>query len=570
MSAQNPNKISFVQENFGGGINQMVDTTRIGRNEFPLLINGRNRYDIIEPIQLPLDITDSSFPAGGIIQGVYSAGDVLIVFVGGLAFYKYFERPDSNFQQIEGFSLSSTAPIIYAEAVPISYNNYTRIPDTRTESFNVDVLLSTITTASPQGLVCQDGINQPQFINSNFKARDLGNYASWSLVDREYVPIGRQMMYHNGILYIISPDGRRIYRSVTGRPTDFMVIVQPITGEKYATEEEGGAAAVAHTVDYDVITCINRLNTDDGSFFVSTHKLSYAVTPLLDDADLIIGEPTFQNRTLFSVGSVSPFCFVEMLGDYAFADFNGLRSFNAILNAKNEGKNTPFSKKLGRILQGIQQDYVAATTFDNYALFAVNTIYGRGIVFYDTLTDIFSSVDYYPNIGQIKQFAELKTTSGRYLFFSTVDNKVYQAFASPTTAQTQIYVGDWCSNDPEKEHHISNLRLVLIDSEEDGTIYAQPYVDGRAGQYQAKEIVANVTNESTEIPPPFGDSTKDRVQIVSFDFGRQFKGWKAGFFLTWNFKTKLSHVGLITDMTKDINTTESAARSYTTLRQRLG
>lgn len=561
-------KTDFIQQSFIGGLNQEVDPTRIDRDQYPLLINGRNRYGNIEPVKLPLEIMSSEFPAG-IMQGTFAAGNILIVFVAGQAYYKDWEYPNSSFLKINGFALSPDAPVVFAEAVPISYMNFGRTPEERSGTFNTDILLSTITAASPQGIVCQDGINPPQIITSAMTARTLNNYAKWELTNREYVPVGRQMRYINGVLWIVSADGRRLYRSVTGRPLDFMVIIKPISGDKYPTEEEGGAANVAHTVDYDVITVLERLNTDDGSFYVSTNKISYAVTPNYDK--LVLGEPTFRNRTLFSTGGVSSFCFVEMLGDNAFADFNGLRSFNAILQTKNEGRNSPFGKRLGPILQGIQQDYVAAIVFDNYALFGLNTIYGRGIVVYDELREQFSAVDYYTGVGQIKQFAEIKVVGNRYLFFITTDDKLFLWAGSEDTARCHLYIGEWCSGNPELEQHIDKLKLVFIDSKEAGTVFATSYVDGKAIS-QPLSATLEVTNSDnpSNISVPFGDATTDRVKILSFDFGRTLAGWKAGFLVSWNFQAKLSHAALYSDVTSNINSVETAATSYKALQTALG
>jgi len=79
---------------------------------------------------------------------------------------------------------------------------------------------------------------------------------------REYVPVGKQMLWHDGILYVVSPNGKQIFRSVTGRPLDFMVNITP-SGDKDPLEAVGGASSVSHSVDFEPITSINRL-----SFFI--------------------------------------------------------------------------------------------------------------------------------------------------------------------------------------------------------------------------------------------------------------------------------------------------------------
>jgi hypothetical protein len=561
--------LDFIQQSWSGGLNQQLDSTRLSKTEYALLINGRNRYDIITPVKLPDEIEDPLLSLGVNFQGIYSAGSLLIVFVDGLAYWKNYNLAGSNYTQIAGFLMDANEPIIYAELVPTSYSNYTRIPTTANQK-NTDVKLVSLVSPSPQGLVCQDGKNNPWIIDSALGARELSSYSAWTLNNREYVPIGKQMLWFNGILYIVSANGTKILRSVTGRPLDFMVNITA-AGDKEPAEQDGGADSVSHSVDFEPITSINRLITDDGSFFVSTNKASYAVTPLVEPEDLIFGEPSFANRFLFSAGSTSPFSFIEMLGDNAFVDFNGLRSFNAVLQLKNEGKNSPFSKKVGPILQSIVQDYTAAATFDNYALFGVNTIYGRGILVFDTLGEIFVGLDIYPNVGQIKKFEEVKTATGRKLFFITIDNKLYEAFGSEDTANCQLYIGDWCSNDPNVEQKPFQLKLVFIDCKQDGTVHASNYTDKKLGKELDAPLAAKLDAFNPPIIPPFGQATADTVQILAFDFSSSaIQGWKHGFFISWDIDASLSHARITASEEPNVNSVASQATTFKRNREILG
>lgn len=535
--------IEFNQESFLEGLDQQVDSTRISKSAYTLLINGRNRYDMIRPVKLPLLITDPQL-AGSNLQGSYDIGSVQIVFKDGRAYYKDENFPASNFNQVPDFLMDANAPLLFAEAVPTSYVNFMRVPvenDTR----RTEVRLVSPITGSTAGLVVQDGINQPWIINSDLTARQLNTYADWEVAGlREYVPIGKQMMYSNGILYVVSPEGTSFYRSVTGRPLDFMVNIDN-NGDKLPLEADGGAASVSFSVGFEPVTCVSRLPSDDGSFFVSTgSKASYIVTPLIEPVDLILGEPDYAIAFLFSDGAISPFGFIELIGDSAFVSFTGLRSFNAILQLKNEGKNSPFSKKIGPILQSIVQDYTAAINFDNYALFAVNTIYGRGIIVYDTLNQVFAGLDIYPGVEQIVKFTAVKTILGTRLFFSDALSNYYEAFASDDIATCSIYIGDWCSGDPNMEQKPWQLKLVFNDCRSTGDVTAAIYTDKLRGGELTNEIPQTVAIASeTLIDPPFGVSTADTVQVIDFDFtkkGRQ--GWRVGFYVTWAVDAKLSHV----------------------------
>lgn len=534
--------IEFVKKSFIGGLNQQIDATRLAEDEYPLLINGRNRYDVIQPVQLPQQIVDSTI-GNRRTQGIYSVGSIMIVFAGGLAFYKDQNYPNANYNQIAGFAMSANVAIIYAELVPLSTINFARVPQTGGQA-NTDIKLTTPIKASPAGLVVQDGINQPYLIDDTMTARVLNTYDKWSLDNREYVPIGTQMLFIGGILYIV--DGALVLRSVTGRPLDFMVIIKD-DGDKEAKVDDGGARKVAISVDYNSITCIARLPTDDNSFFVSTNKAGYAVTPLIQPEDLIYGEPDYISRFLFTAGATSPFAFVEMIGDNAFVDFNGLRSFNAIKMIKTEGINSPFSKKVGPILQSIIQDYTAAIVYDNYALFGVNTIFGRGIIVYDTLNEVFAGVDLYPGVGQILKFEEVRTITGRKLFFITTDGKLYEAFASETTATCKIYIGDHCSNNPDVEQRPWKLKLVFTDCLASGTVYASAYTDRKLGAELTSAIAQKLTSITNAVSyeNPLGSATDDTVQVIDFDFTKNtLAGWKHGFLVSWAVQAKLTHAKL--------------------------
>ena len=552
--------MEYIKKSFIGGFNQQVDSTRLAENEYSLLINGRNRYDLIQPIKLPAEITDPMFTNGN-VQELRAAGSILLIFMDGLCFWKNYNIPNSGFQKVPGLHMAADASLIFTELVPDSNTNNTRIPQAADNRFNTDVNLINSIPPSVAGIVVQDGVSQPQFIDANINARILNNYNAWTLdTSMEYVPIGKQMLWFDGNLYIVN--GRFIYRSVTGKPLDFMVIVTNPDGDKLPTEAEGGAINVALTVDFDDITSINKLSTEDDSFFVSTNRASYAVTPDFTPEFLIFGEPVFNNRFLFSSGCISPYSFVDILGDSAFVDFNGLRSFNAVQQLKFEGQNSVFSQKIGPTLQGIVQDYTAAIVFDNYALFAVNTIYGRAIIVYDTLHQVFSAIDIYPGIGQIKKFEEVKTIFGRRLFFSTVDNKIYEAFAGKTST-CSVYVGDFTTDDPNKEQKARDLELVFINILEGGMINASIYTDKRL-----EHTLDDAFNDPAAIlpfpvPPPFAPANTDTVKISNFNFASKTTiGWRLGAFISWDFNAALSHVKLSSNDDPNEQAVSSQARQF--------
>lgn len=531
--------LTYNKQSFLGGQNQQVDSTRLEDDEYPLLINGRNRNDVISPIFKPKEIIDGQL-AGKKLQGIVSIGSICIVFAAGKAYYRDFNVESSLFNEVIGLQLSPDVDIIYAELVPTSSVNFVRIPETQGQS-NTLIKLTNPVNATPSCLVVQDGINQPWLILTDMTARQSKKYADWTIESREYVPIGTQMLFSDGILYVVK--GNLLLRSVTGSPLDFVVYLDK-DGDKLPAEADGGAEAAGISVDYNVISSIGRMATDDGSFFVSTAKSSYAVTPLVGPADLLFGEPDYKSRFLFSAGATSPFAYLEMIGDNAFVEFNGLRSFNAILQLKNEGRNSPFSKKIAAFFDSIVQDYTAAINFDNYALFGVNTIFGRGIVLYDTINEVFPSLDIFDEVGQILKFEEVRTTVAKRLFFITTDNKLFEAYASTEVAPCKLYIGDWCSNDPNIEQHPYQLKLVFIDCIANGTVSASIFSDRRFGGKLEKQI--NKTLDSVDeylLPINIAETAVDTVQVVEFDFSVKGKNaWKHGFLIKWSVMAKLSHV----------------------------
>ena len=553
------------QSSFVGGLNQQVDSIRIADNEYAFLLNARNRFDDIRPVKLPQEVAD--LVIAGLKQGGIEVGSTLVLFVAGQAFYKDFNFPASVFQIVPGFALAPEASTIWAEAVSASYINSKRELPTGDGDSKTNVMLLTDINSSPQTVVCQDGVSQPQAISSNFLGRSLQKYEQWTDNDiREYVPVGRQMLYQDGILYMVGADRKSVFHSITGRPLDFMVKISE-DGDKLNTEELGGAGTVAHRVDFDDITCLAHLNLENGGFYVSTARNSYAVIPDFTPSELIFGEPIFANQFLFNSGTTNNFSFSETNGDYAFISQNGIRSFNAIEFFKNEGVNSPFSKKLGPILQGIFQTTTATKVFDNYLLISAMTIYGPGIIIYDTLTDSFVGLDLYPGVGLVKQFFEVITATEKLLFFIDDTNKLYQAF-SGLTASAGIYIGDWTSNDPGKDYKVEQFRLVFSNVLETGDVDVTLFVDKNSQLVLSKELKQNAIEEDL-LSVPFGTSNAKKVTTLSYDFGRAKRGWRVGFYISWDIDAKLSSVSMSTTEEKTINSDSEQAREYNRLLENL-
>jgi len=210
---------------------------------------------------------------------------------------------------------------------------------------------------------------------------------------REYVPIGKQMAFHGGKLYVASTDGTKLYHSVSGRPLDFMVPVNEEGDKIHAAEAIGGVEAVAYTISNDPITCLKSLNTEE--LFVGAFNSSYTVKP--DTVNTIFGEPTFTKKFLFSTGPVNQNSIIDLLGDTAFIDRHGIRSFNAVQQSETIARDNIFSWPISDIFKDVAQDgtFQCAVVHDGYALFHVLTSLPEQYltVIYDMATKKFVSLD---------------------------------------------------------------------------------------------------------------------------------------------------------------------------------
>lgn len=559
----------YKQSSFIGGLNRQFDPTKIAENEYPLLFNGRVRNDNVETIQLPQELT-YGLPEGDNFQGLYSAGFYLLAFIDGKCYYRYFGLGSSDgdsFIQLEGFQLASNVDRIYAELIPGSTVNFKRqlVTDGVPSS---GVNLTNAITGSPDCVLVTDGINQPKVIFPDSTSRDTQTWVEWTNNDtgslREYVPIGTFPLYHNGILYLAGLDisSRRlnkIFRSVTGRPLDFMVVIDN-DGNKLALEKDGNADIVSVRADYNTITSLNRISSinsqqystnGDVPFLVGTAYNSYLLTPLTDQ--LLFGEPKrFSNRFLFSTGPLNPFCVIdEISGDTLLIDSKGIISFNAALLAQSEGRNEPFSRRIHPLFNGITQTVACCTKLDNYIYFGVNTVYGPAIIIYDEITQRWVSIDVYPGVNLVKQFAVISTTTTKRLFFITTDNKLYEAYASSLIATCRIYCGEWTDKETGNHQRVQNIQTIFQNILIGGEIHVSLFTDAKKFKRNIQLVDANIMASSVPLDLPFGRTDKDDSQHLNFGFQDSPVGYKHGALIEWNCKATLSGVEV---STSEINT----------------
>jgi len=135
---------------------------------------------------------------------------------------------------------------------------------------------------------------------------------------------------------------------VSGRPLDFMVNITD------AGTAGGDAETTAYSVGVGGISCLRAMS--DGSLFVAAGNANFSVSKnMTPNATTLFGEYTFIRKFLFNATCLNDRCILDSLGDTKFIDITGVRSFNAILQTQNEGRNTVFSRMVQSVLEGFTQ-----------------------------------------------------------------------------------------------------------------------------------------------------------------------------------------------------------------------
>ena len=457
---------------------------------------------------------------------------------------------------------------IFVQAVPASTQNFLR-KETRVAGSALELDTAQTVQKTVASIIVQDGVSTPRVIEisgGTVSDRAAKTYAQWSdgtHTSREYIPIGKQMAFFNNKLFVVSTDGTEIYHSVSGRPMDFVIPIDTSGNKINADETIGGAPATSYTVGYNEITALKVLNSE--ALFVSTLGGSYAVS--LDYTFMVFGEPSFTKQFLFTANSVNQKSFIELLGDFAFLDPEGLRSFNAVMQSKNEARNSVFSLKVARLFKDVVQttNKCAAVTFDDYALFACNTIYGHGILVYDILTQQFVSFDQLTddsnaNIGAVIEFAKVETNNRRELFAITHGTttssgepsyRCVKLFEGTNYATAYVETRAFCTNDTRVEQKPQELRLLFNKIQRASAVTATQRVndeftpDSSAGS-QTKTVPVQDISVKFPVTLPANWSGPKQIQNLLYNFQCGQQGWKVSYALKWTNGITLSNFQLQT------------------------
>lgn len=576
-SDQQSTSPEYNQSSFIGGMNLLLDDTNLQPNQYRVGFNVRNRYDNMNLILSSKE--DLSAPVG-IKQELLTFGNFVILFVAGKAYYKYYTS--TFWTNIPSFGMSVDAPRYWTKAIPISQTNFYRIAATKTVSgndfsdSNGSISANNIAGASKgnlPGLLVQDNINQPQFIfldNTGIPiARKTQKFEDWSIKftdgtntvvaddgdNREYVPIGNSMEWVDGVLYIVSPDFNSIYRSVSGRPLDFVVnVTNTLAGSGADFKQVGGgdATTTSYSVGVGGITCIRALA--DGSLFVAASNANFSVSNnTTPGAPTLFGEYTFIRRFLFNSNCLSDRAIFDSTGDTRFIDLTGVRSFNSILQTQNEGRNTVFTSRI-RPAFGSEQapliqnpNAVACILYNDYELYSLETLFGPAIAVYDTINSCWVGFDTDQSDGQgIKIFAKIELAV-QVLFAVTSDNRVFRLYAGPDEDEASFRTNGICSNAtyygeniklayPKLEIQTRKIRTIVNNITEDCECSVTPYVNNRisANGKQTKNLKYIAPSGVTVHEIGSLSDTDSMLQNLLFSTPNCEQGWKMFCLIEWN------------------------------------
>jgi len=245
-----------------------------------------------------------------------------------------------------------------------------------------------------------------------------------------------------------------------------------------------------------------------------------------------------------------------------FVDETGLRSLNLIESAGVVSKDDALSAAIYTLFEGITQTSTAVAFFDNYTFYAVNTVYGYGVVLYDNLRSKFESIDLFPELtSPIKMFCQTNIKGIKTLYFCTADG-FYQYYGSQETAEWQFYTREFTSDDPLLHMKIIRFRVVMQDILEDGTLSATPVCDRMKEDTLSVTINKNLDAPIYPLEIPFGHSNKDTTVNHSFVPQNSKQSDKIGFLVTGNFMCELTSLHLHTESKEAKTPMEQSARAY--------
>lgn len=514
----------YSQSDFSGGLFTQFDATKTPRNSYPLGLDVQMRRNVVKPRNRHA----KQVTPEGTFHGLYAVGSQLYLFVDGFAYVRDVAS-SIYFNEITGWTQIDSSIRIYAERLPITFNLFNR----RATSVEVTSLyFNSSIAAYPECLWVGNGRDAEQVIYPDGTAEIIGDFDSWTQNSPSYVPIGTVRVFTADKSFLMSPSGLKLYSSVTGRPTDYVIQIDN-DGNKV-----GDADSFYTGISAEAVTALKA--ADNGTVIATTSFGTFTVTP--DYNTTFYGEPFLRVRPLFPVGAVNDRSFVNLNGDVAFISFTGIHTFNQTRQDRIESSNAPLGRKIYGLLSNPQTDTCAAD-FDDNALFAVNTIYGRGVMVYDNSLEQFTSLDL--SFGHVTQFAVVNDPiHGPRLFFINAANELYEAYADDTKLAGRIYIGDFTAQGSGIDSRIDSVFLTFSNIRAGGQVKCSLWIDGEKRGEQVQTVTATDLPASDDAIPRVDVTNTNQLQ---FNFSGHNEGARIGVWIEWDADAELTTVSLYGD-----------------------
>lgn len=499
--------MTITQSTFAGGMSALFDSTKTPASQYRLALNGRVRRNAFEG---RFEYVSYETPTG-LHQAVFALDATLILMVAGLP-YKILLDNKLAVPISTAEVLSNSAEYIYHLPVPAATN------------LKVNGQRRTTVSTYPETVILQDGTSQPLLLSPELTVRKAGTYDTWTYEAPEYVPIGLFMASSGNKSFIVSPDRKKIYQSVSGRQTDYVLDFDD-NGNK-----RGDASTTALVVATAALTAI--VPSQNSGLLSFTNYNAYAHDPD-PSRPLFFGEIDLVPRDLFPVGAINHLAFSFASGESIFVTASGIQSFNQVMQEFRASNNSPFGGPIADYLV-LPLTQTATATVDDYTFIAANTIYGPGVLVYDNRLQAYVSIDITP--GAVKEFAVLQHNGLKRLFFITAEGLYELPIYSGTRTTAHIYFGEYNSQAANKTTRVVGLNLGFNDVRSSGTVVCELWTDKKLnhGLRTQQALTADDVDEAdfSAVPQRYPLATETKSAVLSFDLCDADTGYASGVFVS--------------------------------------
>jgi len=277
-----------------------------------------------------------------------------------------------------------------------------------------------------------------------------------------------------------------------------------------------------------------------------------------DYSNTIFGEPTFKVSAIITTGVVNQQSFMEVEGEYAFISSSGAVLFNAVQQLKWRGKNSNFSYPFTKWLQTqdektIKQYRSIIFSFDNYALFGMDSILGYLYFVFDSMQGKWVGVDA-TAAGIIEHVTITETPTELKMYATNSKNEVWQLYADAINRETAILntrpffsTEVEADKDAKVRHKSQHLIVTLKNGRQAGTMNAIEYADDKLSSIALSQTLqATVSAALYPVFCPVRPSSKQLDDTKTFTWRDGLQGKKLSYVLKWDTDAELHELQLTT------------------------